>query len=73
MPEEKNSARLVVDLGTKASEDLSWLIENGEVNKTTITNRAIQVYRLLMEEQEKGSKITVESSDGIMSRLHLIY
>jgi hypothetical protein len=51
--------RLVIELGRHASADLSWLVEEQEVNKTTAVNRAIQVYRLLIETQKNGGSITL--------------
>jgi len=59
--EEKvaRSKRLVIELGRRASADLAWLVEEQEVNKTTVVNRAIQVYRLLIETQRNGGSITV--------------
>jgi hypothetical protein len=51
------SKRLVIELGRRASADLAWLVEEQEVNKTTVVNRAIQVYRLLIETQRNGGSI----------------
>lgn len=51
--------RLVVELGRRAAADISWLVEEEEVNKTTVVNRAIQVYRLLIETQRNGGSIIV--------------
>lgn len=51
--------RLVVELGRQAAGDLAWLVEETEVNKTTVVNRAVQVYRLLIEAQNNGGSIMI--------------
>ncbi|WP_199423075.1 hypothetical protein [Actinotalea solisilvae] len=51
--------RLVVELNRRAATDLAWLVESEEVNKTTVVNRALQVYRLLVEAQRNGGSVTL--------------
>lgn len=51
--------RLVVELGRRAASDLAWLVHEEEVNKTTAVNRALQVYRILIEAQHNGGEVLV--------------
>jgi hypothetical protein len=53
--------RLVVELNSKSYTDLTWLSEHKELNKTTITNQALQVLRVLTEAQEQGGQIVIET------------
>lgn len=52
--------RLVVDLTRRAAGDLGWLVDAEELNKTTIVNRAIQVYKMILEAQQSGQQIVIE-------------
>ena len=52
--------RLVVELGRKAAEDLAWLVEADNLNKTTVVNRAVQVLRRIMEAQYNGGGVTID-------------
>jgi hypothetical protein len=52
--------RLVVELGRKAAEDLAWLVEADNLNKTTVVNRAVQVLRRVMEAQHNGGSVTID-------------
>lgn len=51
--------RLVVELGRRAAADLAWLVEEEGVNKTTAVNRAIQVYKLVVEAQSNGGSVVL--------------
>jgi hypothetical protein len=53
--------RLVVELNSKAYSDLEWLTEHKELNKTTITNQALQIMRVLTEAQENGGTVVIET------------
>lgn len=64
--------RLVVEMGRRAAADVAWLVEEEEVNKTTIVNRAIQVYRLLMEAQKNGGSIMVDDPVRGQSLMHIV-
>jgi hypothetical protein len=64
--------RLVVELGRRAAADLGWLVEEEEVNKTTVVNRAIQVYRLLIETQRNGGSIIVSDPKRGDSPLRIV-
>jgi len=52
--------RLVIDLTRRSRADLAWLVETEEMNKTTVCNRAIQVYKLIIETQERGGNVMVD-------------
>ncbi len=56
--------RLVVELNKRTAADLTWLQEAEEVNKTTLVNRAIQVYRMIAEAQRDGGSLTIEDGSG---------
>jgi hypothetical protein len=58
--------RLVVDLTRKSAQDVGWLLKNeeGDTNKTTVVNRALQVYRAVMEAQASGRRIMFAKPDG---------
>lgn len=66
--------RLVVDLTRKSARDLAWLVEQEELNKTTLVNRAVQVYRLIMEAQLEGKQIVIEEfvDDNEVERSKLV-
>ena len=64
--------RLVVELNKRSSADLAWLVETEELNKTTIVNRAIQVYATVIEAQLKGRSIAIvdtETGEGETIRI----
>lgn len=53
--------RLVVELNRRADADLAWLTETEELNKTTVVNRAIQVYRMIVDAQLAGGDVVIEN------------
>lgn len=55
--------RLVIELTKRASEDLGWLVELEESNKTTVVNRALQVYRMIIEAQQRGQQLIITNRD----------
>lgn len=59
-PTAEVARRLVVELNRRTAGDLGWLVEQEELNKTTLVNRAVQVYRLLIEAQHNGGTITID-------------
>ncbi|MBB3082940.1 hypothetical protein [Geodermatophilus sabuli] len=59
-PAPEAPRRLVVELGRKTAEDLAWLVEADNLNKTTVVNRAVQVLRRVMEAQHHGGSVTIE-------------
>ena len=64
--------RLVVELGRQAAGDLAWLVEETEVNKTTVVNRAVQVYRLLIEAQNNGGSIMISDPTRGDSTMYIV-
>ena len=52
--------RLVIELTQRAAADLAWLIEMEELNKTNVVNRAIQVYKRVIEAQANGGALVID-------------
>lgn len=52
--------RLVVELNRKSSSDLAWLTEYESLTKTTVVNRAIQVYKMVVELQSRDGRIIID-------------
>lgn len=52
--------RLVIELNAKSNAALARLCEIEELNKTTVTNRAIQVYELIVNAQLAGHTVVVD-------------
>ena len=57
-------SRLIVELIPRSASDLAWAVEEEGLNKTTIVNRAIQVYKRVMEAQANGGSITIVPHEG---------
>lgn len=71
-PEERRQ-RLVVELSTIAAEGLQYLTDLEELNKTTIVNRALQVYAILRRAEAQGGQILIqESKDGPTQRVRFL-
>jgi hypothetical protein len=51
---------LVVELNKRPAQDLAWLVEAEQLNKTTIVNRALQVYRHVVELQQRGGSVLLD-------------
>ena len=65
--------RLVVELGRPASQLLEELTRLEDLNKTTIVNRAIQVYGLLRMAQENGGEVHMsDTADGALHSVRFI-
>jgi hypothetical protein len=65
--------RLVVELNRVSAQKLLQLTEAEELNKTTLVNRAIQVYALLREVENAGGAIFVrDSSTEPLGRLRIM-
>lgn len=61
--------RLVVELTTRAAQDLRWLVDAEEMNKTTIVNRAIQVYKRIIEAQRNDQRLMIGNPDGTKAEI----
>jgi len=65
--------RLVVELSSRSAQDLAWLVEEEELNKTTIVNRAVQVYKRIMELQSRGGSIVlIDPERGTQERMLIV-
>ena len=56
--------RLVVELSPRGANDVAWLMNEEQLNKTTLVNRAVQVYRAVMEAQAEGKRLMIADADG---------
>lgn len=74
MPAAEGTARkrLVIELGEKTRADLDSLVVSEEVNKTTVANRAIQLYKIVKDAEEKGGSVTITYPDGSVMKLLII-
>jgi hypothetical protein len=61
--------RLVVELNRRTAGDLAWLVSEEELNKTTLVNRAVQVYRKIIEVQRNGGSVIIEDPERGQQRL----
>ena len=69
----KEPARLLVELGANAGADLTSLVEREGLNKTTIVNRAIQVYKLVSDAQLRGENLYVGTlADGTAKEVRIM-
>jgi hypothetical protein len=66
-------ARLVVELNRATAAELDDLVELEELNKTTIVNKALQVYAILRKAERDGGKILlVEAAGAAPERLRFL-
>ena len=65
--------RLVVELNRRTAADLAWLVEEEEMNKTTLVNRAVQLYRIIVDAQRRGVSVNFEdAAQGKTERLVIV-
>ena len=64
--------RLVVELTDATTSDLTRLVDQEILNKTTIANRAIQLYALLRDNEIAGGMTLIRTPDGETQRLILL-
>jgi hypothetical protein len=65
--------RLVVELNSHSSKDLSELVAIEELNKTTIVNRAIQLYAMIRHTELKGGRVYIQDPGASeLQRLRII-
>jgi len=65
--------RLVVELTSNSAQDLGELMELEEQNKTTLVNRAIQVYKIFQSIERSGGKIFVqEAGSNEVQRVRIV-
>lgn len=65
--------RLVVELSRQAHANLEELVAREELNKTTIVNRALNVYYMLRMAEFNGGEISfTESEDGTTKHIRFI-
>ena len=61
---ETEPRRLVVELNRRSAADLAWLTVEEELNKTTVVNRALQAYRILVEAAREGKSLLLEDPNS---------
>lgn len=71
-PGMEPNRRLVVELTRASAADLARFVSEEDVNKTTIVNRALAVYRTIRAAEKEGGKVLIRDSSGEMLRLVLI-
>jgi hypothetical protein len=65
--------RLVVELNSRSSRDLGELVAIEELNKTTIVNRAIQVYAMIRRTELGGGRVYLQDPGASeLQRLRII-
>jgi hypothetical protein len=55
--------RLVVELGAQAAADLAALVETEDLNKTTLVNKAIQLYAIIRKQEREGKSVVLKDRD----------
>ena len=70
--QEERRQRLVVELSTAAAEELQYLTDREELNKTTIVNRALQVYAILRRAEDEGSKVLIQEPDWAVQQIRFV-
>jgi hypothetical protein len=69
----ESRARLVVELTRATSVELDDLVELEELNKTTIVNRALQVYAFLRKAEREGAQVLLmEAGDATPQRIRFL-
>jgi len=68
-PDTAAARPLVIEQTSRTAADLAWLEALKGLNKTTLCNRAVQVYRQIVERQEAGGMVLVHRADGEIERL----
>jgi hypothetical protein len=69
----RKQPRLVVELSQRSAAALDELVELEELNKTTIVNRAIQMYSILRRAEADGGQVLIaEGPDGEPQRIRFI-
>ncbi len=68
----KPRPRLVIELQHRVSEMLDELVEIEGLNKTTITNRALELYHLLITNQQAGGRGFLELPDKTIERFRIL-
>ena len=71
--QEEVPRRLVVEMSRQSAQDLGEMVTVEELNKTTVINRAIQLYALVRRTLNDGGKVYIQEpgSDEIQ-RIRLL-
>ena len=64
--------RLVVELNARSERDLTECVTMEEMNKTTVVNRAVQVYGEITANQRAGGRCVLIRPDGTEERLWIL-
>jgi hypothetical protein len=69
----ESRSRLVVELTRATTVELDDLVEIEELNKTTIVNRALQLYALLRKAERDGGQILLlEAGESAPQRIRFL-
>lgn len=72
MTDAKRLNRLNVQLLPEAATALDDLVRTTKLSRTDLTNRALQLYGWLLEQQREGSRLKVVSPDGELEWVKLL-
>lgn len=61
--------RLIVELNQRSDDDLTRAAEAEQITKTTVVNRAIQVYEMVRANQAAGGHIIRVNPDGTSEKV----
>lgn len=65
--------RLVVELNRETAAELEALVETEGYNKTSIVNRALQMYAFLRRVERDGGQVSIRESAGAApERIHFL-
>jgi hypothetical protein len=67
-PPAEPKPRLVVELNRTAAARLDALVELEELNKTSVVNRALNVYYMLRMAEKNGGEVTITESESAPAR-----
>jgi hypothetical protein len=72
-PEQAPPRRLVVELTRSSAAHLARLVEEEDLNKTTIVNRALTVYAAIRSAEKEGDKLLVrDGKTGELMQLKFV-
>lgn len=68
MPDTTPVRKLLVDLNKRTDDELTDCANREGINKTTVVNRAVQVYAAITDNQAAGGSLVLIRPDGSIER-----